>query len=72
MIVHSTLNPRFIFTELLERNILIRDVSRYPMLHDFFRVSVGTPAENNLLLAALREICESPQALQQDYQIAVS
>jgi histidinol-phosphate aminotransferase len=58
MIVRSRLDLRFIFTELLERDILIRDVSRYPMLQQFFRVSVGTPAENNLLLAALKEICE--------------
>jgi histidinol-phosphate/aromatic aminotransferase/cobyric acid decarboxylase-like protein len=26
------------------------------MLQDFFRVGIGTPEENNLLLAALREI----------------
>jgi histidinol-phosphate aminotransferase len=58
MIVRSMLNPGFVFTELLKRDILIRDVSRYPMLRDFFRVSVGTPAENDLLLAALEEICE--------------
>jgi len=35
---------------------LIRDVSRYPMLSDYFRVSVGTPQENDLLIRALREI----------------
>jgi histidinol-phosphate aminotransferase len=56
MIVRSALNPRFVFDELLKRDILIRDVSRYPMLRDFFRVSVGTPAENDLLLSALGEI----------------
>jgi histidinol-phosphate/aromatic aminotransferase/cobyric acid decarboxylase-like protein len=26
------------------------------MLNDYFRVSVGTPAENDLLVRALREI----------------
>jgi histidinol-phosphate aminotransferase len=56
MIVRSTLNPRFVFKELLNCDILIRDVSGYPMLVDFFRVSVGTPAENDLLLAALERI----------------
>lgn len=56
MIVRSTIEPRHIFNELLERDILIRDVSNYPMLKEYFRVSVGTPAENDLLIAALREI----------------
>jgi len=35
---------------------LIRDVSAYPMLGNYFRVSVGTPEENDQLLASLREI----------------
>jgi histidinol dehydrogenase len=56
MIVRSELEPRSVFKELLRRDILIRDVSGYPMLKDYFRVSVGTPAENDRLLAALREI----------------
>lgn len=56
MVVRSELNPRDVFRELLRRDILIRDVSSYPMLQDYFRVSVGTPEENDLLLAALREI----------------
>ncbi len=57
LVVRSLIEPRRIFSELLQRDILIRDVSGYPMLRDCFRVSVGTPAENDLLLAALREIC---------------
>ena len=56
MVVRSALEPKRIFAELLQRNILIRDVSSYPMLQDYFRVSVGTPEENDLLLSALREI----------------
>ena len=56
MVVRTSLEPRFVFKELLLRDILVRDVSSYPMLKDYFRVSVGTPAENDLLLAALREI----------------
>ena len=56
IVVRSTLKPRAVYDELLRRDILIRDVSGYPMLQDYFRVSVGTPAENDLLLAALREI----------------
>ncbi len=56
MVVRSHLEPRHVFNELLQRDILIRDVSKYPMLQDYFRVSVGMPEENDLLLAALREI----------------
>jgi len=56
MVVQSTIDPRQVFSELIERDILIRDVSGYPMLSDYFRLSVGTPEENDLLLSALREI----------------
>lgn len=56
MIVRSMIEPRHIFKELLQRDILIRDVSGYPMLKEYFRVSVGTPVENDSLIAALREI----------------
>ena len=56
MIVRSICEPRQVFAELLGRDILIRDVSGYPALQDYFRISVGTPAENDLLLAALGEI----------------
>ena len=56
MVVRSQLEPQHVFNELLQRDILIRDVSKYLLLQDYFRVSVGTPEENDLLLAALREI----------------
>jgi len=56
MIVRSVIQPRRVFEELLKRGILIRDVTSYPMLQDYFRIGVGTPEENNLLLAALRDI----------------
>ena len=57
IIVKSSIDPKQVFAELLKRDILIRDVSGYPMLSDYFRLSVGTPEENDLLLSALREIC---------------
>ncbi|MDQ3652832.1 MAG: histidinol-phosphate transaminase [Acidobacteriota bacterium] len=56
MVVRSDIAPRRVFDELLRRDILIRNVSNYPMLKDYFRLSVGTPAENDLLINALREI----------------
>jgi histidinol-phosphate aminotransferase len=59
MAVRSVIPPRRVFEELLRRDILIRDISGYPMLQDYFRVSVGKPEENDLLVTSLREICES-------------
>jgi histidinol-phosphate aminotransferase len=56
MVVRSTMDPKHVFGELIKRDILIRDVSSYPMLSNYFRLSVGTPQENDLLLRALREI----------------
>jgi histidinol-phosphate aminotransferase len=57
MVVRSTIEPRRVYDELLERHgVLIRDVSGYPMLKDYFRVSVGAPEENDKLIAALAEI----------------
>lgn len=56
VLVRSAVPPHRIYNELLRRHILIRDVSNYPMLQDCFRVSVGTPEENDLLIAALSEI----------------
>lgn len=56
ILVRSSLAPPRIYQQLLRRHILVRDVSSYPLLQDCFRVSVGTPEENDLLTAALREI----------------
>ena len=56
VLVRSAIDPTQVFAELIERNVLIRDVSSYPMLSDCFRVSVVTPEENDLLLESLREI----------------
>jgi histidinol-phosphate aminotransferase len=56
MVVRSEVDPKLVFRELLARDILVRDVSGYPMLGDYFRVSVGTPEENDRLLKALEEI----------------
>jgi histidinol-phosphate aminotransferase len=59
MVVQSSIDPKQVFAELIKRDILIRDVSGYPMLSDYFRLSVGTPEENDLLLSALHEIFEA-------------
>jgi histidinol-phosphate aminotransferase len=56
ILVKSSIDPKHVFGELLKKDILIRDVSGYPMLRDYFRLSIGTPEENDLLISALREI----------------
>lgn len=56
MVVKADREPKQIFSELLKRDILVRDVSGYPMLSEYFRFSVGTPEENDRLLSALNEI----------------
>jgi histidinol-phosphate/aromatic aminotransferase/cobyric acid decarboxylase-like protein len=58
MVVRSRIPPTQVFNELLEHDILIRDVSGYPMLSDYFRISVGTPDEDDRLIKALRELFE--------------
>jgi histidinol-phosphate aminotransferase len=61
MVVRSIIEPRRVCKELLARGILVRDVSRYPMLADYFRFNIGTPTENDALIAALQEIFAEAQ-----------
>jgi histidinol-phosphate aminotransferase len=56
MIVRSKIEPKIVFQKLLSHDILVRDVSGYPMLGDYFRISVGTPEENDKVINALGEI----------------
>jgi histidinol-phosphate aminotransferase len=57
ILVKSATDPKRIFKELLARDILIRDVSGYPMLSEYFRFSVGMPEQNDYVLKAIREVC---------------
>jgi histidinol dehydrogenase len=56
MLAKTPVKPKEIFEELLSRDILVRDVSKYPMLADYVRISVGTPEENDKLIAALKDV----------------
>jgi histidinol-phosphate aminotransferase len=47
-----------LFEALLERGILVRNVSHYPMLSGCLRVSVGTDEENRAFVGALKAIME--------------
>jgi histidinol-phosphate aminotransferase len=53
-LVEVAAEPHEIFEDLYHQGILIRDVSSYPMLSKCLRISVGTRAENDRLLSALR------------------
>jgi histidinol-phosphate/aromatic aminotransferase/cobyric acid decarboxylase-like protein len=55
-VARSAIEPRKVFNELLARDILIREVSKYPMLADYFRLSLGAPTENDRLIFALSEV----------------
>jgi histidinol-phosphate aminotransferase len=57
--VKTAIPPRELFEALLARGILIRDISKAPMLGEYVRISVGTPEENDKLIAALKEIANS-------------
>jgi histidinol-phosphate aminotransferase len=45
-----------LFDRLLERNVLVRNVSSYPMLERTLRVNAGTEHENRTFLAVLQDI----------------
>ena len=66
MSVRSTIEPRYVLEELLQREILIRDVSNYPKLNDYFRVTVGSPEENDALVTALCDIFTSRKTVAQN------
>jgi histidinol-phosphate aminotransferase len=44
-----------LFDRLLARGVLVRDFSRVPRLEGCLRVTVGTPEEDDLFLAAMEE-----------------
>ncbi len=54
--VKTVIPPKELFEALHARGILIRNVSSAPMLENYVRISVGTPEENDRLIAALKEI----------------
>ncbi|HTR82701.1 MAG TPA: histidinol-phosphate transaminase [Bacteroidota bacterium] len=56
LIFKTPLEARILFERLLKRNVLIRDVSSYPMLERTLRVNAGTEQETAAFLAVLHEI----------------
>ena len=48
-------DSKSLFEKLLAENVLIRDVSSYPLLNNTLRVNAGTEQENNAFLSALKK-----------------
>jgi len=51
-------DPRAVFEAIHRRGVLVRDVTSYPRLQRCLRVSVGSEAENEAFLSALRHALE--------------
>ncbi|MFH1521306.1 MAG: histidinol-phosphate transaminase [Candidatus Micrarchaeota archaeon] len=54
-IVFKVENPLEVFNKLLAKGVLVRNISQYPKLDKYLRVSVGTKEENQRFVTALRE-----------------
>ena len=52
----TTMPGREVWQALVDRSVLVRDCSGWPRLTNCLRVTVGTPEENDVFLAALDEI----------------
>jgi len=54
-ILVKTTDPKAIYTFLVERGIIVRDRSKVDLCEGSLRITVGTPAENDILLNTLQE-----------------
>ena len=52
--------PAEVHARFLEQGVLIRDVSMWPANEQTLRVSIGTPAENDRFIAAIKHALPSP------------
>ena len=55
VLVRTAGDGHALWTSLVKRGVLVRDFSRWPRLQDCLRITVGTPEENDQLLAALAD-----------------
>jgi histidinol-phosphate aminotransferase len=55
LIFKTAKEAKALLENLLSENVLIRDVSSYPMLNNTLRVNAGTEAENKAFLTALKK-----------------
>lgn len=54
-ILVKTTDPKGIYNFLVERGIIVRDRSKVDLCEGSLRITVGTPAENNLLIDTLKQ-----------------
>ena len=52
--------PADVHARILEKGVLIRDVSMWPSNEGCLRVSIGTPAENDRFIAAIKHALPAP------------
>ncbi len=52
----KTNDSKWLFDRLVENDVLVRDVSSYPMLNNCLRISVGSREANRVLVRALNKI----------------
>lgn len=50
-------NATAVYNALVDKGIIVRNRSRITLCNDCLRITIGTPAENDELLAALSELC---------------
>ena len=58
VLVRAESGGRALWQRLVDRGVLVRDFSHVPRLEDCLRITVGTSAEDDQLLTALRESLE--------------
>jgi len=51
-----------LFAELARRKVIVRRLGQFGSTRNSYRVSIGTPGENDLLIRALREIVSTHSA----------
>ncbi len=49
-----------LWAALVERSVLIRELSAWPSLREHLRVTIGTPKENDSFLVAMRDLLQGP------------
>ena len=59
VLVRADSGGHALWQRLVDRGVLVRDFSHVPRLEDCLRITVGTPAEDDQLLTALRESLEA-------------
>ncbi len=60
ILFRTELPAAVLFMRLLQRGVLVRDVSHQPMLERCLRVTIGMPDENDRFLGALRDSVVAP------------